>query len=67
MTSADLALSDKSMNGFECSLKTLAARLTASSVVSVPFVYTSNVSLSKSVICPTRVFVTCKLALSTGV
>ncbi len=39
-----------SMKEFKCSLNTLAARLTASSGSNVPFVNTSNVSLSKSVI-----------------
>ncbi len=61
------ATSDRSIKSFRCSLNTFAARLTASSGSNVPFVYTSNVSLSKSVICPTRVFSTVRFTRSTGV
>ena len=46
ITSAVLAFSDRSMKRLKCSLNTLAARLTASSGTKVPFVNTSNVSLS---------------------
>ena len=46
VTSAVFAFSERSMKRLKCSLNTFAARLTASSGSSVPFVYTSSVSLS---------------------
>ena len=49
ITSMSFVVSERSMNNFKCSQRTFDAKLTASSVSNVPFVYTSNVSLSKSV------------------
>ena len=67
ITSAFAAFSDKLINTLRCSLKTLAARLKASSGVIVPLVNISRVSLSKSVSWPTRVFCTAIFTRSTGV
>ncbi len=55
------------MNCERYSLMIFAASDTASSAPMLPFVETSSVSLSKSVIWPTRVFSTEKLTFVTGV
>eukprot|EP01022_Parablepharisma_sp_SALTPOND_P013736 TRINITY_DN18452_c0_g1_i1.p1 TRINITY_DN18452_c0_g1~~TRINITY_DN18452_c0_g1_i1.p1 ORF type:complete len:655 (-),score=144.50 TRINITY_DN18452_c0_g1_i1:937-2901(-) len=56
----------KLMNMDSCSLRILAAQATASSGRTAPLVYTSRVSLSQSVIWPTRAWVTTQLTLMIG-